>query len=122
MQLPPPGSDSVLPPTTTIQVLLVVANAGNVIESPVWASATVQPDASSFGKAKVPPINTVGSRIRRLAAGASKAVRMPKLSVEPGGSYTLSVSVGLGALPSGPVNSTNGVGQTDTVRITVAAA
>lgn len=123
LQLPPAGSDSVLAPTRVISVELVVANAGDVTETDVWASGSLQPIAGSFpAGTHEPPIRSVARRIGTLAPGASVALTLPGLVAVPGGGYTLSVSIGVGPLPTGPVTATNGAGQTDTVQLTVAAA
>ncbi len=122
LQLPPAQSVSVLAPTRGILAVLVVANAGNVTESNVWAVASLQPVAGSFPKGTPePPIRFVAQRIGTLAPGGSVALTLPRLEAVPDGGYTLAVSVGVGPLPKGPVNSSGGIGQTETVHLTVAA-
>jgi hypothetical protein len=123
LQLPPPESTSILPPTRHLAAVVVVANAGNVTESRVWATASLQPQPPSFPHGVVvPPSRFSAHRIGRLGPGASVYLTLPMLAVTPGGTYTLTVTVGTGSLPTGPVNGTAGLGQSDTVRLTVSAA
>ena len=124
LQLPPSSSTSVLPPTRRISVVLVVANAGNVQISGVWAAASVVPEPSAGRPASSGAVSTgsTSTRIGRLATGASVEVTLPSLAVAAGHTYRLWVSIGTGSLPRGPVTSpSKGVGQTDEVRIKVAS-
>ncbi len=121
VQLPPSGSTSVLPPTNRISVLLVVANAGNVSLSRVWASASLVPEPNGEAAKRSPPASSASLRIGRLPPGASVEVTLPPLVVESGSSYVLWASVGTGPLPRHSVTGPPvGVGQTEKVRIRVA--
>ena len=123
LQLPPSGSTSVLPPTRAVSVVMVIANAGNVPISGIWASGSVvgEPSAGRHPKPS-PPTHTSSVRIGRLAPGASVDVTLPPLAVDAGDAYTLWASVGTGTLPRQPVTSDpKGLGQTDKVTIKVAA-
>ena len=123
MQVPPPGSTSVLPPTGRLSVVLVVANAGNAEISGYLgcrfccARGTDTSCPGSFGRTR-----STAVRVGRLAPGASIVITLPALAVSAGRSYTLWASVGRGLLPVGPVTAPpSGVGQTDQVRIRVAS-
>ena len=123
LQLPPPGSTSVLPPTHRVSVVLVVANAGNVQISGIWAAASVVPEPSA-GRRSSSSVQTRSTAVRigRLAPGASVEVTLSPLAVVAGDAYELWASVGTGSLPAGPVTSPpNGAGQTDEVKIKVAS-
>ena len=123
MQLPPAASTSVLPPTSRVSIVMVIANGGNVPISGIWASGSVVGETPTGRHPKpTPPTHTSSVRIGLLAPGASVEVTLPPLSVEGGASYTLWASVGTGALPAQPLTSApTGVGQTDKVKIKVAA-
>jgi len=123
LQLPPPGSTSVLPPTHRISVVLVVANAGNVQISGIWAAASVVPEPSAGRRSSSSAqTRSTAVRIGRLAPGASVEVTLSPLAVVAGDAYELWASVGTGSLPVGPVTSpSNGAGQTDEVKIKVAS-
>jgi len=123
LQLPPLGSTSVLPPTHQLSVVLVVANAGNVQISGIWAAASVVP-ASSAGRPASSSATTRSTAVRvgRLAPGASVEVTLRPLAVVAGDAYELWASIGTGTLPGGPVTSPpKGVGQIDEVKIKVAS-
>jgi len=123
LQLPPLGSTSVLPPTHQLSVVLVVANAGNVQISGIWAAASVVP-ASSAGRpaSSSAATRSTAVRIGRLAPGASVEVTLRPLAVVAGDAYELWASIGTGSLPGGPVTSPpKGVGQIDEVKIKVAS-
>ncbi len=124
LQLPPPGSTSVLPPTHELSVVLVVANAGNVQISGIWAAASVVP-APSAGRPASPSAATRSTAVRigRLAPGASVEVTLRPLAVIAGDAYDLWASIGTGSLPGGPVTRPpKGAGQIDEVKIKVASA
>ncbi|MGP8163650.1 MAG: hypothetical protein ACLQAN_07775 [Acidimicrobiales bacterium] len=123
LQLPPLGSTSVLPPTHQLSVVLVVANAGNVQISGIWAAASVVP-APSAGRpaSSSAATRSTALRIGRLAPGASVEVTLRPLVVVAGDAYELWASIGTGSLPGGPVTSPpKGVGQIDEVKIKVAS-
>jgi hypothetical protein len=123
LQLPPLGSTSVLPPTHQVSVVLVVANAGNVQISGIWAATTaaLEPSVGRYPSPRTPTRSTA-VRVGRLAPGASVEVTLPPLAVVAGDAYELWVSIGTGSLPGGPVTSSpKGVGQTDEVKIRVAS-
>lgn len=118
MQLPPAGSTSVLPPTQSVSVVLVVANAGNVRLSGIWAAASVV--AASTGHSA--PTRSRAVRVGALLPGSSVVVTLPSLAVSSGRAYTLFASIGTGNLPQGPVTAPPaGLGQTDQVDIRVAS-
>jgi hypothetical protein len=125
MQLPPSGSTSVLPPTQSVSVVLVVADSGNVPISDIWASASVVPEIETGSSGKVGPAaveHSTAVRIGRLAPGTSVVVTLPSLKVRSGRQYTLWAAIGTGKLPQGPVTQQPaGVGQLDEVRIKVAS-
>lgn len=122
MQLPPAGSTSVLPPTTRVSVVLVIANAGNAELSAIWASASLVPVASTGRNGSDGQAHSIAERVGRLGPGASLVVTLPGLAVSVGRSYTLWASIGTGSLPRGPVTAPpRGVGQTDQVSIRVAS-
>ena len=123
LQLPPLGSTSVLPPTHQVSVVLVVANAGNVQISGIWAAtaAVLEPSVGRYPSPRVPTRSTA-VRVGRLVPGESVEVTLPPLAVVAGDSYQLWVSIGTGSLPGGPVTSSpKGLGQTDEVKIKVAS-
>ncbi|MGO9964283.1 MAG: hypothetical protein ACLPUG_12770 [Acidimicrobiales bacterium] len=123
LQLPPPGSTSVLPPTHQLLVVLVVANSGDVQIPGIWAAASVVPDGSANGTPTSRPASrSTALRVGLLQPGASVEVRLPPLSVAPGDAYKLWVSTGTGSLPRAPViGPPKGVGQIDEVKIKVAS-
>ncbi len=97
-----PGASgvSVLPPTTALHVLLVVADVGNVDEEGVTLVVTAVPGGSARAPAPV--------RARAdVAAGDSVTLVPPPLSVRPATSYIIDVAVtgrsGVGASTSLPV-------------------
>jgi hypothetical protein len=102
---------------------LVVANAGNVQISRIWAAASVVPHSSAGGHlSPAAPAASTAVRIGRLAPGASVEVTLPPLAVVAGDAYVLWASVGTGSLPRAPVTSPpKAVGQTDEVKIKVAS-
>jgi hypothetical protein len=102
--------------------VLVVANAGNVELSGIWAAASVVgvPATGPHGH-RTPPTRSRVVRIGRLAPGSSIEVTLPAMGVLTGHAYILCASVGTGALPRGPVTTrAKGAGQIDRVSITVA--
>jgi hypothetical protein len=125
MQLPPSGSTSVLPPTQSVSVVLVVRDSGNVPISDIWASASVVPEIETGSSGKVGPAaveHSTAVRIGRLAPGTSVVVTLPSLKVRSGRQYTLWAAIGTGKLPQGPVTQQPaGAGQLDEVRIKVAS-
>ena len=87
LQLPPSGSTSVLPPTRAVSVVLVVANAGNVPISGIWASGigrTRNPRPARHPKPGRSDQLDELVRIGRLAPGASVEVTLPPLAVDAG--------------------------------------
>jgi len=76
---------SVLPPTSTLQVWVVLANRGNVDEAGVVLVVTAMPQ----GTAQTP--TTVRARTN-IGAGDSVALSPPVLSVRPGRSYVLELT------------------------------
>lgn len=79
------AASSLLPPTHSLGITAVVADDGNVPEHDLVVTASVQATgggASEQHSAKV-----------SLAAGASTAVQLPRLTVRPGTTYQLQVSV-----------------------------
>jgi hypothetical protein len=104
-------------------VVLVVANAGNVQISGIWAAGSVIPEPSSGrSHSSSAPTRSTAARIGGLAPGVSVEVTLPSLSVVAGDAYELWVSVGTGSPPHGPVTSPpKGVGQIDEVKIKVSS-
>ena len=103
------GSPAVVPPTHSLAVTAVVVNAGNTAARSVEVTAEVRPSAGG------PAV-----RARRsvdLAIGASSTVVFPALSVAPGRSYLVTVSLA----SSSPAASGGGAaGTTRTLALTVA--
>ena len=121
LQLPPAGSTSVLPPTTRVSVVLVIANVGNTGLSTIWAAASIVPVASTDRNGSGGQTHSIAVRVGRLGPGTSLVVTLPALAVSSGRSYTLYASIGNGSLPTGPVTAPRGAGQTDQVSIRVAS-
>ncbi len=82
-----PGTSgvSVLPPTTALHVLVVVADVGNVDEEGVTLVVTAVPGGSARAPAPVRARTDV-------AAGDSVTLSPPPLSVRPGTSYVIHVT------------------------------
>ena len=80
-----PGGASVVPPTTTLGVSVVVADRGNMPLDRALVSARVVPQGP--GTVSASSVNVA------LEPSSTVAVTLPTLSVAPGDSYTLTVSV-----------------------------
>jgi hypothetical protein len=80
-----PGGPSVVLPTGSLQVGAVVANEGDVAEKGIRASASVTPQGP--GRADLTSLGV------SIGPGGSVAVTFPSLVVEPGDTYTLTVSI-----------------------------
>jgi hypothetical protein len=104
---PPPA---VVPPTTTLVISAVVVNGGNVVESGVVVVAEVIPQAAGNEQS--------AQRKVTLLPGASSAITFPSLSVKPGTTYTLTVSV---APPAGQVDRSQ-LTQTFTLEVAPSSA
>ena len=85
--LPSAGSSapSVVPPTRSLRVTTIVSNLGNVAESDVVLSASVQEIGSAVSQST--------RRTVDLAAGGSDVEVLDPLAVQAGSSYVLTVSV-----------------------------
>lgn len=81
----PPAGVSVLPPTSSLQVTAVVANDGNVAEQHAQVSASLQAQGASS--------STSVQRQVEVGSGGSVAVVLPRLAVQPGTTYTLTLAV-----------------------------
>ncbi len=79
------GAPSVIPPTSSLAVTAVVDNTGNVTETGVSVTATLQRTGSSRSAGEHELIS--------LRPGGSVAVAFPTFKVTTGDSYTLTVSV-----------------------------
>ncbi|MGH9089441.1 MAG: hypothetical protein ACRDYZ_15255 [Acidimicrobiales bacterium] len=80
----PPGG-ALLPPTHSLGVTAVVADRGNVDERSLHVTATVTPAGGGRGERQSATIS--------LTAGASQAVTLHRLPVDPGRTYQLTVAV-----------------------------
>jgi hypothetical protein len=80
------GTVTTLPPTTTLRLSPVVANAGNVAERDLAVTATLTPQSGGGAQ-------TVSSRVG-LAFGQHLVVALPPLAVSPGSTYLLAVTAG----------------------------
>jgi len=80
------GQVSVIPPTDRLVVEAIVADYGNVGETNVVVSAQTQPQGATGTPASA-------SATVSLEPGASIAVALPALKVEPGATYGLTVAV-----------------------------
>jgi hypothetical protein len=111
--VPGAGAVSVLPPTTALHVVIVVADQGNVEEDGVKVVVSAVPQATARTPGPVRATTDIG-------AGHSVTVEPPTLSVRPGSSYVLDVTVtaqsgvstslslpvGVSALPPPPTTTT----------------
>lgn len=103
-------------------MVIVAANAGNVTESSVFASASVAALVSSGAHRAPGTVRSSAIRIGSLEPGASIEVTLPTLVVAPGTGYRLTASVGTGPVPRGPVQiGPAQLGQTESVVVKVAA-
>lgn len=125
LQVPPADSTSYLAPTRRLQVVVVVANSGDVAESGVVVAAVLAPvpETATSGHLKsgssrrraVPPPRTerVTHPIRSFGAESSEVLHLPRFDVERGVEYLLTVSI------SAP-GTAPGMHDTETVRLFVA--
>jgi IPT/TIG domain len=106
-----PGAASVLPPTGHLRVAVVVANTGNVAERGVVVRATVALVGATGSAATARP-----GRSRRvgLTAHSSASVTLPPVTVVPGNTYTVVVTV------DPPVPNVAGTVTSDSVSVHVA--
>jgi hypothetical protein len=86
LQVPPAGSVSVLAPTSSLEIQVVVANRGNVLAAPVTLVVSLNPRTGSGS----PGSDTV--RIASLAPGAQRYVNSKEMKVLKGSSYLLTVT------------------------------
>jgi len=108
LQIPPAGSVSNLPETKTIEVIAVVADAGNATVDGV----VVQAELTSVGVVSLSPLSPASSvkkSIGPISPGSARYVELAPLGVRSGSSYLLTVA----ATPS------VGQGATATIRITI---
>lgn len=81
--VPGTGGAGTVAPTDTLAVHVVVADTGNVDEDGVEVAATLAPAGAAPGRAR----STV-----QLRAGSSVSTSLSSLAVQPGGSYTVTVT------------------------------
>jgi hypothetical protein len=91
---------SMISPTKSVTINVVLSNAGSVDESRASVTLTLAPVPGTPGAATSPAAAT-----RRTALGAGRSVSLAPASfpVKPGTSYQLTVAV---AIPAGPIDAT----------------
>jgi hypothetical protein len=96
LQVPPPGAIALLGPTTSIDVVAVISNSGNVTETNVslTASLTLRPTGSHQQPGHSIGANTHSTRalVGTLPPGASRYLLAPALAVVAGATYQLTVT------------------------------
>lgn len=97
LQVPPGNTTSWLAPTSHVQAIVVVANAGDVGQHHVVVSATLAPIRRKKSTARPP--ERVERTLAYCAAGSSVELSLPRLEVRPGNLYMLTVSVGTVSSP-----------------------
>jgi hypothetical protein len=89
-QVPPPGSVTLLPPTSQVRPIVIIANRGNVAARGVDVVATLTRMISP------PVVQTSHVRIGALGPYRSRYLLLPPFGTGPGRGYQLSVSAGIG--------------------------
>jgi hypothetical protein len=90
----PPGAVSVLPPTASVSVVVVVADSGDGSQRDVVVTATLAlRQVSSKGAVTTTPAGAVKGLVGTLAPGGARYLVLPPLKVQDGDTYILTVSV-----------------------------